>query len=389
MNLLLWQWSTGVQVTSVVVITLFFLLLARSVRRAELRPWLWSSAANLAALAVANLFWFWQPAGAALVVVRALYIGLKTASLLLLVQGAWAFVQPRARLPRPVPTWAAVVVAAALSALLLDSIPKIGVAQQGLLTLAVGGVGVALLRTRDRTLAWLTTGLFLRALLGAVETAAYVTQLMPPESVGPELSRRIAVFLAAHSSFDSGSEWLLALGCVIALFTRIQREMQATNDELLVAQGTLRRLADRDALTALANRRALPAAFRAVHDAGATLLFFDLNDFKGINDAHGHAVGDACLARFADGLRDCFRPDDTLVRYAGDEFLVVAGGLAPVQAHERVDRLRALLAVPRADAPPVAFSVGIVPLEPGGAPDEALRAADEAMYEAKRATVAR
>jgi diguanylate cyclase (GGDEF)-like protein len=378
-----------VQVTSVVVITLFFLLLARSVRRAELRPWVRSSVANLAALAVANLFWFWQPAGAALVLVRALYIGLKTASLLLLVQGAWAFVRPGARLLRPLPTWTAVAVAAALGGVLLDAIPKIGIAQQGFMTFVVGGAGVALLRARDRTLIWLTTGLFIRALLAAVETAAYVTQTMPPESVGPDLSRRIAIFLASHSSFDSGGEWLLALGCVIALFSRIQREMQVTNDELLAAQDDLRRLADRDALTALANRRALPAAFRAAHDTGAALLFFDLNDFKGINDALGHAAGDACLARFADGLRDCFRPGDTLVRYAGDEFLVVAGGLGLAQAHERVYRLRALLAVPRADVPPVGFSVGVVLLEPGGEPDEALRAADGAMYEAKRAKASR
>jgi hypothetical protein len=217
---------------------------------------------------VANLFWFWQPAGAALVVVRALYIGLKTASLLLLVQGAWAFVQPRARLPRPVPTWAAVAVAAALSALLLDSIPKIGVAQQGLLTLAVGGVGVALLRTRDRTLAWLTTGLLLRALLGAVETAAYVTQLDAAGVGRAGLSRRIASSsppTPRSTAGASGSSPSAASSrSSRASSARCRRPTTSSSSR----RTTLRRLADRDALTALANRaRCRPPSARCTTPA--------------------------------------------------------------------------------------------------------------------------
>jgi diguanylate cyclase (GGDEF)-like protein len=144
----------------------------------------------------------------------------------------------------------------------------------------------------------------------------------------------------------------------------------------------LRRLVDRDPLTALANRRALPEILRQVQPHGALLLFFDLDDFKGINDRQGHAAGDACLRRFAVALQDCFRPDDALVRYAGDEFLVVASGLDAPQAHERVGRLRQRLL--RADAAgPIAFSVGMAELAPKGVPEAALREADEAMYRAK------
>src|SRR5262249_6275831 len=154
---------------------------------------------------------------------------------------------------------------------------------------------------------------------------------------------RVPSFLSAHSSIDSGVEWLIALGCVIAVSEKVQRELRQANEDLLSAQADLRRLADRDPLTALANRRALPEALRAVQPEGALLLFFDLDGFKQINDQLGHHVGDLCLKRFADALRECFRPSDCLVRYAGDEFVVVAPGLHGTGVAERLARLRGLL----------------------------------------------
>jgi diguanylate cyclase (GGDEF)-like protein len=117
---------------------------------------------------------------------------------------------------------------------------------------------------------------------------------------------------------------------------------------------------------------------------GATLLFFDLDGFKEINDRHGHAAGDETLRRFASALRESFRPSDTLVRYAGDEFVVVASGLDAASAAQRVASLRDRLRHPGAGEPPVSFSVGTAELAPGGHPESALRGADEAMYAAKR-----
>jgi GGDEF domain-containing protein len=112
---------------------------------------------------------------------------------------------------------------------------------------------------------------------------------------------------------------------VLALSERAQREMLRTNAELLAAQEGLRRLVDRDPLTALANRRSLPEVFRAVQPKGATLLFFDLDGFQAHQrPARGHQVGDECLKRFAAGpARELSDPRDAVIRYAGDEFLVV------------------------------------------------------------------
>jgi diguanylate cyclase (GGDEF)-like protein len=161
--------------------------------------------------------------------------------------------------------------------------------------------------------------------------------------------------------------------------------MLRANAELLNAQEDLRRLADRDALTGLANRRALPEVLRAAQPAGATLLFFDLDQFKQINDLHGHNAGDETLRRFAAALRESFRPSDDVFRYAGDEFLVVAHGLDSASVDGRIEMLRDRLRRAATNGPPIGFSVGVAEMPAGGQPDVALNLADEAMYEAKRA----
>jgi diguanylate cyclase (GGDEF)-like protein len=270
---------------------------------------------------------------------------------------------------------------ALLLSLLPSSIDLLGVVQHIVMTLlfAVGGVLLAR-RPGEPGLGWLAAGFVVRSLLCALETGAYASQLLP--DVAPSLKQPAGFFLSAHSSFDSGAEWLLALGCVLALSQRAQRELLRTNANLLSAQEELRRLVDVDPLTALANRRALPEVFRAVQPRGATLVFLDLDGFKQINDLHGHHVGDECLKRFAAALRESFRPGDAVVRYAGDEFLVVASGLDRAGLDGRIASLRERLLF-AGGGPRIRFSLGIAELTPGGHPEAALEAADEAMYRAK------
>lgn len=164
----------------------------------------------------------------------------------------------------------------------------------------------------------------------------------------------------------------------------------------------LRQLAERDPLTGLHNRRSFVHALRdrlaalerpPRRAAGEwTLLLFDLDGFKDVNDTCGHAGGDAVLVAVAAAIRDRTRIDDTVGRLGGDEFAVLFRSVhssdAAAIGEQIIDRIaRAARSV--AGAPPVSASVGVVRLQPGASAEEMLDAADRAMYRAKRAGKAR
>ena len=384
-DLLLWRWSTSVQVTSLVMITVFFCMLGRHIRTAALRWWVRAWLFNLAALAITSVFWFVRPPVWVLhAVVAPIYMGAKTTFVLFLIQGAWAMLRPGRPLIAPRRLYAGLA-AYALAATLVPSVNMIGVVQHTLMGTLLTAAGVILLIRFDVALIWLAIGFVVRGALALAEAGAYALGVAGPGSVAPGLARVAGIMNSAASSFDSIAEWLLALGCVLAVSEWVQRELLQSNVELLNAQEDLRKLADRDPLTGLSNRRALPEVLRASQPAGATLVFFDLDGFKQINDLHGHSAGDETLRRFATALRESFRPADAVLRYAGDEFLVVANGLDSTSVSGRIEALRDRLRRAAKEGPPIEFSVGIADMAAGSQPDVALNRADEAMYEAKRA----
>ena len=367
------------QVTSAVMIAVFWVVLARADPRAELRWWVRAWTANLIALSLTVLYWYLEPPPAVVPFAFAAYLAGKTTFLLLLLQGSWALVRPGAVLFSTRVLVTAGAVMAFLGAFVLTQLTLLGVGQHAVMAVLLGGGAVAL--ARERAVRWLVAGLGLRAMLALIEAVAYTAQVTPLFS--DELATTAAGFLSAHSSFDTGAEWLIALGCVLAVAERTQHELRVQNQRLLAAQEDLRRLADRDPLTSLDNRRSLPAIFRRVQPTGATLLFFDIDNFKSINDLHGHHVGDECLKGFAGALRDSFRPSDTVLRFGGDEFLVIASGLDRLAVRDRVDRLRLRMHDGVGELPVFTFSAGIAELAAGGDPTQALQTADRSMYRIK------
>jgi diguanylate cyclase (GGDEF)-like protein len=123
---------------------------------------------------------------------------------------------------------------------------------------------------------------------------------------------------------------------------------------------------------------------RAVRDGRLiSLVFFDLDNFKVLNDRRGHQAGDEALVRFARAIVASIRPYDAVGRVGGDEFVILLPSADAATARHVVTRIERRTGTPEC---PVRFSAGIATyLEPPPAVDDMLREADDLMYVAKRA----
>lgn len=158
--------------------------------------------------------------------------------------------------------------------------------------------------------------------------------------------------------------------------------------------GELRRQADDDDLSGLLNRRgfeaAAGAALRRCADEGrpAALLIADLDNFKQVNDTHGHAVGDAIIAAFGAEVR-ATGPDDMIAgRVGGEEFAMLLPGAGIETARQLAEAIRTGLASACGDQIPPTLTpttcIGITANVPGASLSLLMRQADEALYAAKR-----
>jgi diguanylate cyclase (GGDEF)-like protein len=150
-----------------------------------------------------------------------------------------------------------------------------------------------------------------------------------------------------------------------------------------------------DGLTGLANRRqsedALAHEISRADRFGSplALVFADLDDFKGVNDAHGHPVGDAVLREFADVLRSTVRESDVAGRWGGEEFVLLLPGTDAEGGAQLAERVRRALAGRMILAPDgtrisITASFGVAAHPPALGEGELVAAADEALYRAKR-----
>lgn len=181
-----------------------------------------------------------------------------------------------------------------------------------------------------------------------------------------------------------------AIQALMAEVYQLRQEL----DESKQRVGYLERLADQDSLAPVLNRRAFireltrMSAFAERYSAAASVLYFDVNGMKQINDSHGHAAGDAVLKRIAELLLRNTRASDVVGRLGGDEFGVILAQSDLEAARAKADSLGQAIAAEEVDwngnSLSLSVAYGAHALSADQKVDEALEAADRAMYANKR-----
>ncbi|MGN6235904.1 GGDEF domain-containing protein [Dyella sp.] len=231
----------------------------------------------------------------------------------------------------------------------------------------------------------------------------------PAQTVVPEQSMQTP----APPSHSLTWLWLLALGGVLLAWwtawrrgqhlrdeaerlARQQRVLKSAHSHLQRKSEKLQHLSMHDPLTGALNRQAFGVELRdridhlAKYNLPLSLIVFDLDHFKQINDRHGHLVGDKALALVVGVAREHLVSDDVFGRFGGDEFMVACPGQTAAQALTLADTLRQAVAAraPIADPsiPGLTLSLGVAQADPerGYDIDDLFARADAALYVAKQ-----
>ncbi|HEY1751177.1 MAG TPA: GGDEF domain-containing protein [Caulobacteraceae bacterium] len=185
-----------------------------------------------------------------------------------------------------------------------------------------------------------------------------------------------------------------AIAALVIELDDLRSEMQRLKVRLLEAEAA----ADQDPLTSAKNRRAFlrevrrVAAFAQRYEIPASLVYFDLDDLKGVNDRFGHAAGDAALKAVASRLASHVRESDVVGRMGGDEFAVLLVQADLHTAHAKAEMLARLVESEPVSAgdwlSPIRVSWGVRQIDAVRDAEDLLADADAAMFAMKRARAA-
>jgi len=208
------------------------------------------------------------------------------------------------------------------------------------------------------------------------------------EEIGPALA---SVLAATRNMEESARQ-------VGSELTAIRERAMQAEEEIIKLQGELDKAsvqARLDPLTGALNRRGLDEAFarevQAARRKGSLLCLamLDIDNFKMLNDTHGHKTGDAALSHLVAVARSSMRPQDTMARFGGEEFVILLPDTALEHAVEAMQRLQRELTkrffLQNNERLLITFSAGVALLEANETPEDAVKRADHAMYLAKRA----
>ena len=204
----------------------------------------------------------------------------------------------------------------------------------------------------------------------------------------------VARMLGAHRNIDAGKRLVAELEqknqSLEAQVAERTHELSWVNQQLQRQLDENRELAERDALTRIANRYRLEKSLQQECRRAQrfreplAVIAMDVDDFKPINDRYGHAQGDAALVQVVENLRTCLRDQDLLARWGGDEFVRVLPQTTLGEALEVAAQLRrAMVQVEPIGECRLTLSYGVVQWQEGEDQDDLLGRADKALYRAK------
>jgi two-component system, cell cycle response regulator len=187
----------------------------------------------------------------------------------------------------------------------------------------------------------------------------------------------------------------LAAAVVLLSFVCSSARLLVTQHRLVQAREALRREASRDSLTRIWNRKAIleildRELLRGERNHSAVgVIMADVDHFKAVNDSRGHAAGDLVLRIIATEIAAVLRPYDSVGRYGGEEFLIVAPGCVLAETWELAERVRNCIAncsvVVGSNSVSVSLSLGIASAASSLDSEKLLQEADTALYQAKGA----
>ncbi len=189
---------------------------------------------------------------------------------------------------------------------------------------------------------------------------------------------------------DFMGDFSIAFNSMVVALGEAHSELAQRNEELQDLADQLEAMATHDFLTGAYNRRKLSELVtaevaRAIRYAQPlSLLILDLDHFKQVNDVHGHEAGDTVLVAVAGVLDNTIRSTDSLARWGGEEFVVLAPALGISGAVTLAQRLRTAIAAQEIPGVgQVTASFGVAEVRPDDTPDTLLDRADQALYGAK------
>ncbi len=221
------------------------------------------------------------------------------------------------------------------------------------------------------------------------------------KALGHALAHIHKLILAEEQVLDDSEKLKEFLGSLEVAFEDI--EDHSSVEKLRHEIKNLKALVYKDELTGVLNRRGVMEEFEGFFKEALfaqehtdvrkgmvindfSILFFDLDNFKSINDTYGHAEGDRVLKELAHILRSCVRDIDAVGRLGGEEFVAGLLGAHEHEAYQKAETIRQMIEKKiTVDGHPITASIGVASLKESGARTlhELISAGDKAMYEAK------